>query len=247
MGKFRLGLFWLFLVFVGTPAPQTFGATRDLWTQANDAYQAGRFEEAKVDYLQLVSEKRYSANLFYNLGNAWFKLGDKGRAILNYKRVLTLQPGDAEASANLQMVLRAAESEDHRSFTDDLGNFADYFPLAASVSFWLAAGCAVLWALAIARSRVRVGFWLGLCVCLISLALTFWIGEGSRDPRRAIVIENAADMKFGPANSARTVETLSTGQEIRLLTERGEWSLCRTAAGLLGWVSTRKFERLIPR
>ncbi len=220
--------------------------TPDLWQQANQAYHAGRFEEAKVDYLQLVSRKLYTANLFYNLANSWFKLGDKGRAILNYKRVLVLQPHSPEATANLQMALRSADSEEQHNFGDFLGMYADYFPLLASVCFWLGAACALFWVLRPGLRFAQRGFFLFFAVFLVTAFFTIWLKEGSKDPRRAIVIESAADMKFGPANSSRTVETLSTGQEIRLLSQRGEWSLCRTGAGVLGWIPTRKFERLIP-
>ncbi len=219
----------------------------DLWQQANQAYRAGRFEEAKVDYLQLVSRKLYTANLFYNLANAWFKLGDKGRAILNYKRVLILQPNSPEATANLQMALRAAESEERHNFGDFVGQYADYFPLFASVFFWLSAGCALFWILGPGRQVAKRGFAIFFALFLVNMILAVCLKEGSKDPSRAVVIESAADMKFGPANSSRTVETLSTGQEIRLLSERGEWSLCQTGAGVLGWIPTRKFERLIPQ
>src|SRR6516165_3941127 len=64
----------------------------DLWTTAARAYQMGRYEEAKVNYIQLVQRRDYSPDLFYNLGNTWFKLGDNGRAVLNYYRALALKP-----------------------------------------------------------------------------------------------------------------------------------------------------------
>jgi len=71
------------------------------WNAANAAYAEGKFEQAKVDYVQLVDSHEYSAELFYNLGNTWFKLGDQGRAILNYQRALILKPSFEEARVNL--------------------------------------------------------------------------------------------------------------------------------------------------
>jgi hypothetical protein len=218
----------------------------ELWQQANAAYRAGRFEEAKVDYLQLVDRKLYSPSLFYNLGNAWFKLGDKGRAILNYKRALILQPNNAVAAANLQTALRAAEGEDPHSFGDFLRPYADWFAITAAGAFWLTFAGAFLWFSGTRLAWVRLELAVFGTIFVLALSFTLWLQEGSKDPSQAVVVESSADLKFGPANSARTVETLSTGQSIRLFSERGEWSLCRTGAGVLGWLPTRKFERLIP-
>jgi hypothetical protein len=232
-----------------TAANAAFPADDDLWDKANHAYAAGRFEEAKVDYLQLVQHSAPTGNLFYNLGNSWFKLGDKGRAILNYKRALVLEPRFPEAAANLQVALRAAETEEHTTIVDLMRNYADVFPFVASVGFWFTLLCICFWwrGSKVLRSVGKVGLPCFLILFLLGLSFSFWIGQGGKDPDRAVVIEAPADLKFGPANSARTAETLSVGQEVRLISERGEWSLCRAISGTLGWLPTRNVERVLPQ
>ena len=103
--------------FIAT-APLSFAAT---WEAANEAYQHGKYEEAKVDYLQLVHTGHYSADLFYNLGNVWFKLGDPGRAILNYQRALLLNPELDEAKSNLRTVLKIVGNDDQPTLRDRIG------------------------------------------------------------------------------------------------------------------------------
>ncbi|MBA3963334.1 MAG: tetratricopeptide repeat protein, partial [Chthoniobacterales bacterium] len=71
---------------------------------ANTAYAAGRFPEAIKTYEGLVQDHHWSASLFYDLGNAYFRVGDFGRAILNYERALALNPVQPEAQANLRLV-----------------------------------------------------------------------------------------------------------------------------------------------
>ena len=66
---------------------------------ANRAYEQGRFSEAKIGYEKLVEAGEWSANLFYNLGNADHRLGAPGRAILDYERALALDPEYAPAWA----------------------------------------------------------------------------------------------------------------------------------------------------
>ena len=133
-------MIWIryFLVALGYFAwtvPLAFGGTT--WEAANTAYQNGKYEEAKVDYLQLADAGQYSADLFYNLGNVWFKLGDPGRAILNYQRALLLNPGLDEAGSNLRTVLKIVGNDDQPTFRDQIGAYADYFPLIASIAFWI--------------------------------------------------------------------------------------------------------------
>jgi tetratricopeptide (TPR) repeat protein len=238
-----------FLVAIGSFAsvvPLSIDGT--IWAAANQAYQNGKYEEAKVEYLQLVRAGQYSADLFYNLGNVWFKLGDQGRAILNYERALLLNPGLEEAESNLRAVLKIVGNEDQPTLRDRVGAYADYFPLIASLAFWIFAfSIFPAWR----KPGRSSGFWRRLCVVcgfifLGGAAACVWIGSGSKDEHRALIIDSAADLKYGPAVSARSVESLQIGDKVRLISERGDWTFCRANTGNLGWILTRKTEHVIP-
>jgi hypothetical protein len=121
----------LFGILLGLPA-----YAGDVWNEANHAYSSGHFEQAKVNYIQLIETGHCNANLFYNLGDTWFKLGDKGRAILNFRRALILQPNFPEARTNLETMLRAAGTEDNRTLRDIFGEYANFWPILISIGFW---------------------------------------------------------------------------------------------------------------
>jgi tetratricopeptide (TPR) repeat protein len=233
--------YWVFSVSLSAAATP--------WEAANEAYQKGKFEEAKVDYLQLANAGQYSADLFYNLGNVWFKLGDPGRAILNYQRALLLNPRLDEARSNLRAVLKIVGNDEQTTFRDQVGAYADYFPLLAALTFWIAAfSIFPAWLNPGGRS---VLFWRRLCIAaalffVCSLSVSIWLGPGSKDTNRALVIDSASDLKYGPAVSARSVESLQIGEQVDLVSERGDWTFCRASTGNLGWILTRKTERIIP-
>jgi tetratricopeptide (TPR) repeat protein len=225
---------------------QCFGNTK--WDSANIAYEQGKYEQAKVGYIQMVDSREYSAELFYNLGNAWFKLNDQGRAILNYQRALILNPAFEEAKANLQTALKIVGNDDPKTMRDSLGAYADYFPVVASASFWIAVFFLFGALKKGARYPTVCGFVLiaGGILFVSTLAVSIWIGSGLKDSKRALVIESATDLKYGPAVSARPVESLQIGQPVQLISARGDWTFCRANTGNLGWILSRKVERVLP-
>ena len=244
-------MIWIryFLAAIGCFAfavPPSFAGTT--WDAANQAYQNGKYEEAKVNYLQLVRTGQYSADLFYNLGNVWFKLGNQGRAILNYERALLLEPGLDEAESNLRTVLKIVGNDDQPTLRDRVGAYADYFTLATSIAFWIFAFSFVP---ALQKRGRSVVFWRRLCIVaglifFCNAAASLWIGSGPKDANRALIVDSAADLKYGPAVSARSVESLQVGEQVQLISDRGDWTFCRASTGNLGWILTRKAERVIP-
>ena len=93
-------------------------ADESTFAKANQAYGEGRFEEAVAGYEDLVRSGHWHANLFYDLGNAWFRLGNFGKAILNYERALALDPRHPEADANLRLARDEARALELRKTPD---------------------------------------------------------------------------------------------------------------------------------
>ena len=73
------------------------------FAKANQEYAGGDFKAAIADYEELVRSGQDTPNAFYNLGNAYFRRNNFGRAILNYERALALEPHHPEAQANLRV------------------------------------------------------------------------------------------------------------------------------------------------
>src|SRR4029450_14155916 len=82
--------------------------------RANQEYAQGHFKEAIAGYETLVRSGPLSANLFYDLGNAYFRTDDFGRAILSYERALALEQHHPEAAANLQIARDEARALEKR-------------------------------------------------------------------------------------------------------------------------------------
>ena len=196
----------------------------------------------------LISAGATAPELFYNLGNIWLKDGEQGRAILNFRRSLVLDPNFTPAQRNLDSVLRSIGNPEAHPFYQWLRLRSDFWFALTAILFWLTAIAALLWR---ASQRLRTTGKIALLVFApifaLSLAVTLWVRDGMKDPNLAVVVDQSSDVRLGPAASSRIVVTLGAGQELKLLTERGDWTFCHLDNGLSGWIHTQSIERITPK
>src|SRR5436309_1077712 len=161
----------LFLVTLGIVSP-AFAQPDANFEKANQEYALGHFKEAISGYEDLVRAGQWSANLFYDLGNAYFRAGDFGHAILNYERAIALERHHPEAMANLQIARdegRALELQQNwpeRYFR--LASVNQYC-IAAAIAFWLAIFAVVSLIFARRRSATMIAV---LVFCLLISAIS---------------------------------------------------------------------------
>src|SRR5215831_7898857 len=91
------------LLFCVGSVSSAFAQSNAEFAKANQEFAQGNFKEAITNYEAVVRAGHWNANLFYDLGNAYFRTHDFGRAILNYERALALDNHHPEATANLQI------------------------------------------------------------------------------------------------------------------------------------------------
>src|SRR5438445_7446797 len=111
------------------------------FAKTNQQFAQGHFKDAIAGYEGLVRTGQASANVFYDLGDAYFRTGDFGRAILNYERALALERHHPEATANLQIARDGAHAlELPPNWPERYLQFAtiNQYSIAAAVAFWLA-------------------------------------------------------------------------------------------------------------
>jgi tetratricopeptide (TPR) repeat protein len=215
---------------------------------AAEECRADLIREAAELYDRQIHSGERNAPLFYNAGNAWYRAGDLGRAILNYERALALEPAHPEARANLQLARDKARAlELTKSRTDKwLGRIQPgHYTLAAAVAFWIALfAFAALW---LGRRRSRRLIALGVAaslVCGAAVAALYRLENGPGGAARAIVTGEKIEARLATADSAGSVLALPAGSEIAILSTRGEWSYAALPNGLRGWIPAASAERV---
>ena len=213
---------------------------------ANRAYEQGKFSEAKLGYEEWVEAGLWSANLFYNLGNADHRLGAPGRAILDYERALAIDPAHPEARANLEVLRRQTGAKRRAAVWQDsvLGWPADdAWVVAAVTAGWVTLfGCALIFT---TQRTEKTGLWLvttaGLLACAYLVAVLWWQG---RESSAAIVVVQSTEARLAPADTAALAETLPTGSRVQVLSERGAWIYCALPGEKRGWIPLPALERV---
>ncbi|MGC3988716.1 MAG: hypothetical protein QM796_03315 [Chthoniobacteraceae bacterium] len=218
------------------------------FSTANAAYTAGKFTEAKQGYETLIGNGDFAANLFYNLGNAEWRLHEAGRATLAYERALAIQPNAPEARANLAFVQKQTGS---RLFPAK--SWEVIFPsINLSTLAWalvLAIWVALLSLLALWLRWMQDGTWAGLAVVVALLAAAYFgaaIVQGEKRMHSAIVVAAKVDARYAPADNSPLADTLPAGSEVRILQNSGEWTYCLLPGEIRAWLPTAAIESISP-
>ena len=218
------------------------------FAKANQEFAQGNFKEAIANYEALVRAGQWNANLFYDLGNAYFRTRDFGRAILNYERALALDNHHPEATANLQIArdesrgleLQPTRLERYLQFAS-----INQYSIAAAVAFWL--GLFGIVALIFARRRSPAVMSLSV-LCLLVCATAVWaihaLDNGSKGRALAIVTGNDVQARLATADTANSVLALPAGSEIKILSTRGDWMYAALPNDLRGWIQTKNAEQV---
>jgi tetratricopeptide (TPR) repeat protein len=235
-----LGVMLAFGAARAADAPNTTG-----FDKANGLYEAGKYGEAKQAYAQLVKSGPWSANLFYDLGNTEWKLGNGGEAAADYERALALEPSHPQARANLDFVRgqtgaktaapewweRALQALDPATAT-----------MLLSVCGWVALFCI---AVVLLRPAGRTGPVVTLTICLLVGGYAggcLW--EANALATKAVVIAKVTQAREAPADVAPVADVLPAGSEVLAPEERGPWTYCTLPDGTRAWVPTADLEKV---
>jgi tetratricopeptide (TPR) repeat protein len=233
-----------------------FATPQDAFRQAEALYQQERYSEAVEIYESIRASGVEDGALYYNLGNAYFKAGRLGLAVLSYERARKLLPGDDDVRANL-------------AFAESLvseGIAPQPLPLAVGwvVELYRRAGLGLLAGVTslsfliggAAVALLLLGRWPALGTAalgvLIGAALVSLLAGGSLIAKvrsesarvEAVVVSENAYVRSGPSESSPRLAEIHEGIKMRVLGEREGFLQISLANGLTGWVPREQVQRI---
>ena len=222
--------------------------------KADELYNQGYYEQAIEAYATLLS-KGSDATLLYNMGNAYYRLGELPQAILAYERALQLQPGDDDVCYNLQ--LARSKTIDKIAPEREMFFITWYRALVNMVSVdawgWVtiaAFACALILLLvyffAYAERLRRVSFFTALLMLVIfALGILFAWQQKQQLERRdaAIVIQEELGVKKIPSDGGGDEFTIHAGTKVNISDDSmDDWKQILLPDGRQGWVQTKALE-----
>lgn len=201
-----------------------------------------------------LDDHRESAQLYYNLGNAYFRDNQLGKAILNYERAHLLDPGDGDIRHNLRFANNRTEDRiipaSNLFLTDWFRGVRDLFSsntwgTLAIVFFLLLLGCIALFLFVRLLWIRKTAFYTGLILLLfVGLANAFSFSQKRERTRRdtAIVMVGAARANASPDANSNLLFELHEGTKVKIRGSDGNWYEIEIANGSVGWTLKQNVE-----
>ena len=223
---------------------------------ADSAYVRQQYQQAIADYEALL-KKGVSADIYYNLGNAYYRTDNITRAVINYERALLLSPGDRDIRFNLQLARSKTidkitpESEMffvtwYRSLVNIMS--VDGWAMMSLVSLAIAIVLALCYLFTAKVWMQKTGFF-GAFLMIAVFALSNLFAWQQKDQlvnrSGAIVIAPAAAVKSTPANGGTDLFIIHEGTKVEITdSSMKEWKEVRIADGKEGWIKTSMIEMI---
>jgi tetratricopeptide (TPR) repeat protein len=239
----------IILIVLAFGIPAYAADNQALWQEAANYYDQANYKAAIDDYSKLIERGFENPQIYYNLGNSYFKNGELGRAIWSFRRAQLLDPGFKPASANLSYVrtfntdqIAAKPQGFILDIWDTASSFlsANGYLLLFMIGWWVAAAILVF-------KIIRPGSpsWLyyllivPVVLIIFSGASAFRRIDEDRLTHWGVLVQETADIREGPGDEFNRVEVAHEGLELKILGTRENSYLIELGNGLKGWVTKK--------
>lgn len=214
----------------------------ELFIKANSAYRNNNFQEALSLYQQVREMGFTGGDLFYNLGNCYFRLGQKGMAVLNYERARVMMPDDPDLKYNLNYVRdQLTDSiQPNKNSIRTLLFWLDSINVKEAVYTFIVINF-IFWALlSIYLFKKKEITWYLLMITMLLWTVSA-VSAGVkwydfRFDERAVVISPEVNVLSGPAEGDTLLFKLHEGTVVEHERDEDGWTLIRISEDRRGWL-----------
>lgn len=224
---------------------------------ADSAYVKGEYKAAIEIYESLVANNGESADVYYNLGNAYYKSENIAKAVLNYERALLLNPDDEDIRFNLELARSKTVDKVAPEYKFFLMEWLESIINLLSISAWsiLAVVSFVVMLLTLllflfgkSVSTKKTGF----IIALFSLFITIFANLSAlhryhylTERNDAVIMEPSVTAKSTPSNSGTELFVIHEGRKVKISDDSmREWTEIELEDGNKGWIPSSSLERI---
>ena len=238
-------LLYILLFLVSTVAV---AQDNELFQQGNTLYNEGNYEEAIKKYESILADGKHSAELYYNLGNAHYKLNHIAPSIYYYEQALILKPNDKDIQNNISfarnMTVDAIETVPEVGLSKFVKNFSKSmtfeqwgFTAIASVVVFVILFLTYYFAYASMKKRLAfIGSMAALIITCVALSFAFHNYNMVQNDQPAIVFAEEAQVKSEPNLRSTESFKLHEGTKVQILDTVNNWKKIKLSDGKIGWI-----------
>ncbi|MBN1493940.1 MAG: tetratricopeptide repeat protein [Candidatus Omnitrophica bacterium] len=251
-----MGLSIIVFIMIGI-AYHSYASTdeiEDLFFTANNHYQEQEYDKAIELYEEIVHLGFRSGALYYNIGNAYYKLGKIGKAIVNYERAKKLIPHDEDLFANIKLVettLQEKQPDDQYAWHEKIiitirdsisARSWFYFTIGIYLTLFV---CVVILIFIPTMRAAGVPLVITLIiVTLLSIIFTCFKINDEETTDIGVIIAEAVDVRYSPSYTGSVAFTVHEGLKARMIRSQDEWVQIRLSKGKSGWIEGSAIEEI---
>ncbi len=216
--------------------------------KGNNNYNKAQYKEALDNYRAVLNSGYQSAALYFNMGNASYKLGEIPSAILYFEKAHKLSPGDQDINFNIK--LANAKTTDKidpapvffltRWWHNFILSFSTQtFAIISITMVLLASGLFIVYLLTNILALKKFSFYISL-ICVFAGLFSFFIANRQvayfNDSQQAIIFNGTVNVKSGPTDRQRTLFIIHEGTKVNILEKTNGWINISMVNGNQGWI-----------
>lgn len=225
-----------------------FAQNKDLFEQGNALYNEGKYAEAIDKYTSILETKKHSANLYFNLANAHYKLNNVAPSIYYYEKALLLNPNDIDIKNNTafarNMTIDAIEVVPDAGFSKFVNNTTNTF----SFDTWAKVSISMIFLFVILfltyyfsystllKRMTFIGSLTSLFLAFLALIFAFHKYNLEKKDNPAIVFSQEAKVNSDPNLRSEEAFRLHEGAKVQVIEAYNNWSKIELSDGKTGWV-----------
>ena len=246
----------LLLILLFVVAPLSAQDANALFESGKEHYKADAFQEAIDDWKAVLEKGQHSKALYFNLGNAYYKLGEVAPSVYYYEKALQLDPTDKEVQNNLVFAqnLRVDVIEPlpktvfTRTYDNTIGSLTSNLWAWLSIGFIIAGVlCFLGYYFSGTTSRKRllfVGTFVLLGLTLFSFTAAYMTYTDAQNERLAIVFSDSMEVREAPKKTGTIAFELHAGTKLEIIDQDGDWVRIKLSNGKDGWVAATAVKEL---
>lgn len=250
----RFVLFLIYTVFCGFLFAEPVDS---IWQKANSNYTSGNFAEAAELYEQILKTGEVSSDLYFNLGNAYFKQNMNAEARLNYERALRLDPQNEDILYNIRYVKVFQSDKIDEIEEMFLSKWVDNILNAFTSTQWAVAFIGLFFLMLVLilvylftnKYTLRKISFISSVAIVVLLLFTFLMGIRQRnqqlDRSEGIIFSSVITVKASPDASGSDLFIIHEGLKVKIIGEQGSWIRIKLTDGKSqGWIPKESLKRI---